>query len=158
MNTSTPTPVGNREGSDVGGVSLITMVDLNSLTLPLFRSDDGLKANNPLYDMDKLTPSAPILMSQSSTSIPIPARVSAALVITARSYKHKNRVDELPENSKQRHTAENAPSRAVQSTKLDFITLTRHILFATIWKATTVVELITMVHHCVQSGPANTLS
>jgi hypothetical protein len=132
MNTSTPTPDDNREGSDVGGVPHITMVDLNSLTLPSFRSDDGLKANNPLYDMDKLTPSAPILMSQSSTSIPIPARVSAALVITARSNRHKNRVDELPENSEQRHTVGNVPSRAVQSTKLDFITLTRHILFETI--------------------------
>ena len=158
MNTSTPTPDDNRGGRDVGGVPLITMVDLNSLTLPLFNSDDGLKASNLLFEMDKLTPSAPILMSQSSTSIPVPAKVLAALVITARSYRHKNRFDELPENSEQRHTAESVPSRAVQSTKLDFITLPRHILFATIWKATTVVEPITMVHHCVQSGPANTLS
>jgi hypothetical protein len=158
MNTSTPTPEENREGSDIGGVPLITMVDLNSLTLPLFKSDDGPKANNPLYQMDKLTPSAPILMSQSSTSIPRPAKVSAALVFTARNYWHKKRVDELPENSEQRHTAENVPSRAVQSTKLDFTTLTRHILFATIWKTTTVIELITMVHHYVQSGRANTLS
>lgn len=157
MNTSIPTPEENREGSDVGGVPLITMVDLNSLTLPLFESDDGLKAN-PLYQMDKLTPSAPILISQSSASIPIPAKISAALVITARNYWGTKRVDELPENSEQRHTAENVPSRAVQSTKLDFIALTRHILFATTWKATTGVEPITMVHHCVQSGPANILS
>ncbi len=97
MNTSTPTPEENREESDVGGVALVTMVDLNSLTLPLFKSDDGLKANNPLYQMDKLTPSAPILMSQSSASIPIPAKVSAALVITGRNYWHKKRVDELSE-------------------------------------------------------------
>ncbi len=99
MNTWTPTPDGNKEGSDIGGVPLITMVDLNSLTLPLFEFDDGLKASNLLFEMDQLTPSVPILMSQASTSIQVPAKVSAALVITARSYKHKNRFDELPVNS-----------------------------------------------------------
>jgi hypothetical protein len=160
MNISKLTPNDNAEGNDVGGIPLITMIDLNSLTLPLFTSDEGLQASSPLCQMDKFKPSAPILMSQSSTSNPISTKVSAALVLTARSYFTGIGIEltSLPENSEQRHTAENVPSQAVQLTKLDFITSNRHILFATIWRATTVVELIIMVHHYVLLGPANTLS
>ncbi len=87
----------NTKQDDAGGGPLIRLADLNSLTLPLFTSDIDVGVNNSSFQMEKLTPSAPKFVSESITNL-IASKISAAFVATAKSFKRKNKVDEVLEN------------------------------------------------------------
>jgi hypothetical protein len=95
---STPTYNDDTKQDDAGVVPPIRMIDLNSLTLPLFMSDDGLGVNSSSCQMEKFTPSAPILTSESKTANLVASNLSAASVVTAQILKHKNRINKLLEN------------------------------------------------------------
>lgn len=152
---SNPATNEDTKQNDAGGGALIKMAGFESLTLPLFTSEDEVEANNSSSQMEKLTPSTPILMLESKAVNTIASNIPAAFVAPARSFKQGIRVNKLLENYEQHHTVENAHFQTANSTKLAFITLTHHILFVAIWTTGTLADRTTMAHPYVQSGPAN---
>jgi hypothetical protein len=84
MEMSNHTRTDDTEKNDVRGDPLIRTVDFNSLMLPLFTCDEETESSSSSHAMEKLTPSAPILMSETRATNLTASTISAAFVATAK--------------------------------------------------------------------------
>jgi hypothetical protein len=81
MKMSNLIPFSDAKQRDTDSGPLVKMTDFSSLMLPSFESDEDLEANSPSRQVEKLTPSTPILMPESTRATTIGSKtLSAAFV------------------------------------------------------------------------------